>query len=266
MLADYHTHTSLCHHAEGWPVEYAAAAVAAGLPELGCSDHSPMPEDDFDEWRMARSDLPRYVESVEAARAAHPGLPVRLGLEVDYFDEGGSWLDTLEGLAPWDYLIGSVHYLPGGWDVDNPKWLSLGRWEQQPVEEVWQAYFAAYERCIRSGRFDFCAHPDLVKKFGHRPAGDLRRFYEPVVQAVVDVNAILELNTAGLRNSAGEQYPSRGFLQVLAEAGTPIVISSDAHRPGDVGRDFDRALIMAREAGFRHTVRFQGRQRTLHPL
>jgi len=266
MLADYHTHTPLCRHAEGWPIEYAAAALARGLPELGCSDHSPMPEDDFDDWRMARRDLPRYLDSVEEARAAHPGLPIRLGLEVDFLDEGGRWLDHLESAAPWDYLIGSVHYLPGGWDVDNPKWLALGRWEQQTVEEVWQAYFAAYERCLRSRRFDFCAHPDLVKKFGHRPAGDLRRFYEPVVQAAVDTQSILELNTAGLRNSAGEQYPSPEFLELLAQAGLPIVISSDAHRPADVGRDFEQALSLARQAGFRHTVRFHVRHRTVLPL
>jgi histidinol-phosphatase (PHP family) len=266
MLADYHTHTALCRHADGWPADYAAAAAAAGLAELGCSDHSPMPDDDFDDWRMHRGEMSRYVDAVEEARAAQPGLPVRLGLEVDYLDEGGAWLDTLESMARWDYLLGSVHYLPGGWDVDNPKWLALGRWEQQTVEEVWEAYFAAYERCIRSRRFDFCAHPDLVKKFGHRPGGDLRRYYDPVVQAVVDTGGVLELNTAGLRNSAGEQYPSQGFLEVLAEAGAPIVISSDAHRPADVGRDFDRALTLAREAGFRQTIRLQDRQRTLVPL
>lgn len=266
MVSDYHTHTVLCHHAEGWPVDYAAAAAARGLAELGCADHSPMAEDGFDDWRMARGDLPRYVDAVEEARAAHPSLPIRLGLEVDYFDDGAAWLDDLEDMARWDYWIGSVHYLPGGWDVDNPKWLSLGRWEQQTVEEVWQLYFATYTRCIRSKRFDFCAHPDLVKKFGHRPGGDLRRFYDPVAQAVADTGAILELNTAGLRNSAGEAYPSQEFLAVLAQTGAPIVISSDAHRPDDVGRDFERAETLARQAGFRQTVRFSGRERILVPL
>ena len=133
MLADYHTHTALCRHAEGWPVDYAAAAAAISLPELGCSDHNPMPEDDFDDWRMARHDLSRYVKSVEEARSLHPEMPVRLGLEVDYMEGGDAWLDHLEAAAPWDYLIGSVHYLPGGWDVDNPKWLSLGRWEEQTI-------------------------------------------------------------------------------------------------------------------------------------
>jgi histidinol-phosphatase (PHP family) len=266
MVSDYHTHTLLCRHADGWPVDYAAAAAARGVEELGCSDHNPMPDDGFDDWRMGRADLPRYVEAVEAARAAHPQLSIRLGLEVDYFDDGGAWLDALEGMAEWDYWIGSVHYLPGGWDVDNPKWVSLGRWDEQTVEDVWDRYFATYVRCLRSGRFEFCGHPDLVKKFGHRPSGDLRRYYEPVAQAVLDTGTILELNTAGWHTAAAEAYPGEEFLKVLAQTGMPLMISSDAHRPDNVGRDFERAVELAREAGFRQTVRFHKRQRTVVPL
>lgn len=219
---------------------------------------------------MAREELPAYFEAVDAARAAFPALPLRLGLEVDYFADGShggdAWVQELAAAAEWDYLIGSVHYLPGGWDVDNPKWLGSGRWEQQPVEDVWTAYFKAYEACLRSQLFDFYAHPDLVKKFRHVPEGDLRRFYEPIVQAVVDTGAILEINTAGWRNTAGEQYPSRQFLELLASAGMPVVISSDAHRPDDVGYEFERALALAWECGFRHTVRFHRRQREIIPL
>lgn len=265
MLADYHTHNVLCRHAEGWPADYAEAAKRAGLAELGCSDHNPMPAA-FDDWRMDRSELALYVEKVQEAREKHPDLPVRLGLEVDFLAGGEAWVEELAAMHPWDYLIGSVHYLGNGWDVDNPKWVGSGRWEQQPVEEVWQEYFAAYARCIRSGLFDFFAHPDLVKKFGHRPKGDLRPFYEPVVQAAADTGAVLEINTAGLRNSAGEQYPSRVFLEMLASTGAPVVISSDAHKPGDVGRDFEQALGLAWEAGFRQTARWENRRREIVPL
>ena len=79
-LADYHVHTPLCHHASGWPVEYARRAVELGLGELGFADHSPMPAH-FDDWRMLREDLPRYLDEVEKARAQFPQLTIRLGLE-----------------------------------------------------------------------------------------------------------------------------------------------------------------------------------------
>ena len=66
---DYHLHTPLCHHATGWPIDFARRAVELGFSEIGFSDHSPMSEQ-FDDWRMALADLPRYLEAVEEARAS----------------------------------------------------------------------------------------------------------------------------------------------------------------------------------------------------
>src|SRR5208337_2466085 len=72
--------------------------------------------------------------------------------------------ERLSEKASWDYLIGSVHYIAPGWDVDNPKHLS--RFKQYPVDEIWDLYWNHYVRCIESGLFDFVAHPDLPKNSG----------------------------------------------------------------------------------------------------
>ena len=260
-LTDYHTHTPLCHHAQGWPVDYARVAVERGLAELGFADHNPMPPmlEPFDDWRMALADLPRYLDAVEEARAAFPQLPIRLGLEVDYLVGQEAWIEQLAGMARWDFLIGSVHYIAPGWDVDNPAHLS--RFTSQPVAEIWKLYFDAYEKCIRSGLFDFVAHPDLPKKFGHRPEGDLRRFYEPVIAALAETGTAFEINTAGLRKPAGECYPAPEFLRLAREAGVSVLINSDAHAPEEVGAGFEAGLALARQAGFTEVVRFEGRQR-----
>ena len=67
METDYHTHTPLCHHAEGTPQEYVEAAIAAGLSEYGISDHAPQTPEPFDDWRMAMADLPRYLDWIAEA-------------------------------------------------------------------------------------------------------------------------------------------------------------------------------------------------------
>ena len=262
-LTDYHTHTPLCHHAQGWPLDYARVAVERGLAELGFADHSPMPAalEPFDDWRMALADLPRYLDAVEEARAAFPQLPIRLGLEVDYLRGHEEWIEELAGMAHWDFFIGSVHYIGPRWDVDNPAHLS--RFESQPVAEIWQVYFNAYERAIRSGLFDFMGHPDLPKKFGHRPEGDLRRFYDPVIAALAETGTAFEINTAGLRKPAGECYPAPEFLKLAREAGVSVLINSDAHAPEEVGAGFETGLALAREAGFTEVVRFEGRKRSV---
>ena len=261
-LTDYHTHTPLCHHAQGWPADYARVAVERGLAELGFADHSPMPAalEPFDDWRMALADMPRYLEAVDAARSAFPQLPIRLGLEVDYLAGHEGWIEELAGMADWDFLIGSVHYIAPGWDVDNPAHLS--RFTTQPVAEIWELYFSAYEKCIRSRLFDFVGHPDLPKKFGHRPGGDLRRYYVPVIAALAETGTAFEINTAGLRKPAGECYPTLEFLNLAREAGVGLLINSDAHAPGEVGAGFEAGLALAKEAGFTELVRLERRKKS----
>jgi histidinol-phosphatase (PHP family) len=264
MLADYHLHTPLCLHAEGHPRKYAAQALTSGLAEIGFSDHNPMPEY-FDDWRMPIADFPRYLDMVEEARANFPALPIRLALECDYLEGREAWTDEQANSADFDYLIGSVHYIAPGWDVDNPKHLS--RWRDAgAVEEIWSRYWKLYAQMIRRQQFDFYAHPDLPKKFGLRPCGDLRPYYEDTIQALADTNGVIEVSTAGLRKDCREMYPSREFLDMAFAAKIPIVISSDSHAPGEVGIHFDQALSFVREVGYRSSVRFRKRQRIEVPL
>ncbi len=256
-------HTPLCRHATGHPVEYAREALRKGLPEIGFADHNPMPKP-FDDWRMDIGDFPRYLELVQEAREQLPGLPIRLGLECDFIAGKEDWIHKLAGMAPWDYLIGSVHYLTPDWAVDNPAY--VGRYHEYPPEELWSLYWRAAEQCARSGLFDFIAHPDLVKIFGSRPPGDLARYYEPVIAALAETGGAFEINTAGLRKPVHELYPAPGFLKLARQAGVPLVINSDAHHPGQVGMDFDAARALAREAGYTTSLRFRNRERSEVPL
>ena len=113
---DYHMHTPLCRHAAGEPVEYAHQAVAIGLTEIGFSDHSPMRQDDFDNWRMNQDQLDEYVAKVRLAQRDFPQLVIRLALEVDYLPGQEDWIRELAARHPWDYFIGSVHYVSDAWD------------------------------------------------------------------------------------------------------------------------------------------------------
>ncbi len=257
MRTDYHLHTPLCGHAVGAPREYVLAAQRAGLAEIGFSDHNPMPTQ-FDDWRMAPGQLPEYFALIAEARREFPDYPIRLGLECDFIPGQENHIRELAARAEWDYLIGSVHYITPDWDVDNPK--HLKRWNEQPVEQVWQLYFEAYTKMAQSCLFDFLAHPDLVKKFGHRPGGDLPRFYLPTLDAMAEAGSVMEVSTAGLRKEVGEIYPSRDFLVAARQRNIPIVINSDAHAPEEVAYEFDRAYALVREIGYTQVMRFQNRR------
>jgi histidinol-phosphatase (PHP family) len=259
MPANYHTHTPLCRHAEGEPEAYIDAALAAGLSEYGISDHAPQVPEPFDDWRMPAAELPEYLRWIGRATAHAAGrIPVRHGLECDWLPGCETWIADLASRHEWDYLIGSVHYL-GDWDFDNPKW--LGRWAASDVDEVWKRYWQTYARMAESGLFDILGHPDLIKKFACRPAGDLARYYEPVIDAIAASGCVIELNTAGWHKPCAECYPSPVFLDLACSAGIPLVISTDAHAPSEVGRDIVRAVEVAKAAGYRETQLFEKRKR-----
>lgn len=252
--ADYHMHTPLCRHASGEPTEYAAQALRAGMDEIGFSDHSPMPQDDFDNWRMRLDQLDEYVEKVKKARQDHPQLVIRMALEVDYLPGGEDWVRELAKRHPWDYLIGSVHYVEEGWDVDNPTKISI--WKARDCWEVWSAYFQRLEAAAGSGLFQILGHADLPKKFNFYPQRSLDQLYAPFLRAASRRQVAIELNTAGLRKECKEIYPSQALLRMAQREGVAITFGSDSHAPEEVGMNFVEAVQWAREAGYAHYLRF----------
>jgi len=259
LPADYHTHTPLCRHATGEPTELAAQAVRLGLKEIGFSDHNPMALDDFDDWRMRTAELDEYVRRVERARRDHPGLVIKLALEVDYLPGHEDWIRDLAARHPWDYFIGSVHYVSESWAIDNPA--TISEWKSRKPMDVWTAYFERLTMAAESGLFEIIGHADLCKKFCFYPAEDCTQLFKTFLQAAKRRGVAVEINTSGLRKECKEIYPSARIVHLAAQLGVPITFGSDAHAAKEVGLNFAEAVQLARSAGYRHYCRFTSRQR-----
>ena len=114
----------------------------------------------------ARADLDAYVDCVLEAKSQ--GLPVVLGLEVDYYR--GRMHDVQRLLAgyPFDVLLGSVHWI-GVWRFDDlSDDVSMNEWSARDVDRAWEDYALAIEELAASGTCDVLAHPDLIKVAGFR--------------------------------------------------------------------------------------------------
>lgn len=257
-------HTPLCRHAQGEPIELAAQAVNLGLTEIGFSDHSPMARDDFDDWRMRAGQLNEYVAAVQKARGAFPQLTIKLALEVDYLPGQEHWIRHLASLHPWDYFIGSVHYVSDTWAIDSP--YTLAEWKHRDPMEVWTAYFERLTMAIKSGLFEIVGHADLCKKFCFYPKEDCTPLFEKFLQAAKENDVAIELNTAGLRKDCKEIYPSRQIVEMAFRKGVPITFGSDAHAPGEVGLNFAEAIELARNVGYTRSRLFTQRHRKDVPL
>jgi histidinol-phosphatase (PHP family) len=275
MLTDYHLHlrpdedeTTFERYFTAANAErYRAAADAAGIEELGVSEHVYRFRQSLDLWshplwlENANDDLDAYCEFVRSTS-------LRLGVECDYVPGAEERTAAMLEARDFDYVVGSVHFIgDGDAAVDHD---GFDVWEGGgDAEAIWGRYFEHFDRCARSGLFDILAHPDLVKVWGQGrplPEGDLRRFYEPAVEAVVAGGSAVELSTAGLRKPVGELYPARAFAELLAEAGVPFALSSDAHLPEQVGFGYDRAVEFLDELGVGEIAVFEKRARRMAPL
>lgn len=204
----------------------------------------------------ARADLDTYVEVVQAVQA--DGLPVALGLEVDFYQDRMDEVATLLDGYPFDVLLGSVHWL-GAWRFDclhEPA--IMAEWRAREIDAVWADYTRAMEELGSSGACDVFAHPDLVKVAGYLPV-DPGEFYDRITEAAVSSGMAAELSSAGWRKPVAEQYPASPFLERLVARGVPLTTASDAHSLPDVA---DRATDLRRllhEAGVDHLRAFRRR-------
>lgn len=275
MIVDYHMHLRgpavrpgeepLVHDAATIET-YLERARAAGIDEIGFSEHVYYFRQTADIWELEYQrerclhDLDAYAEAVLEARRR--GLPVKLGLEVDYVGAKQARLAEILAPYPWDYLLGSVHWIDGLAVDQRP-----GLWAELPVEGVWRRYWAAVAELAASGAVDVLAHPDLVKIWDLRPDGAVRdELQEHAAQAIAAAGAAVEISTAGLRKHVGELYPDVGFLRACAELGVPVTLASDAHQPEIVGHELPRAIELAHAAGIDTVAVFDGRRRHLEPL
>jgi histidinol-phosphatase (PHP family) len=274
MLTDYHLHlrpdedgtTSERYFTAENVDRYLAAAAAKGIGELGVSEHVYRFRQALELWQHplwvenAHDDLDEYCEFVRAT-------PLRLGIECDFVPGAEKRTAALLEARDFDYVVGSVHFVGDGDAALDHKGFDI--WNGSEAEEIWQRYFDAFGEAARSGLFDILAHPDLVKVWGGErplPEGDLRRFYEPAVEAIIAGGAAVELSTAGLRKPVGELYPARPFAELCAEAGAPFALSSDAHLPEQVGFAYDPALDFLEAIGVEQIAVFERRERRLEPL
>jgi histidinol-phosphatase (PHP family) len=275
MLTDYHLH--LRPDDADTPAErfftdanverYLAAAASAGVEELGVSEHVYRFRQALDLWRHplwvenARDDLDAYCEFVR-------GTPLRLGVECDFIPGAEEKTAALLEARDFDYVVGSVHFIGEGDSAVDHTGFDVWEGSDDP-EEIWRRYFEALADCARSGLFDILAHPDLVKVWGRdRPApeGDLRRFYEPAVEAIAESGIAVELSTAGLRKPVAELYPALAFAELCVEAGAPFALSSDAHLPEQVGFEYGKAVDFLDALGVGEISVFEQRRRSLAPL
>ena len=295
-MIDYHVH--LWPHDEradegdlvlGRVAEYTDAAARQGVREIALTEHlfrfvqgraivdrwwetvegpsarhlEASVEAYFD--HHATADLDRYVETALAAKGA--GLPVKIGLEVDYYPGRMGEVAHLLSGYPFDVLLGSVHWL-GNWMFDDlADAAQMAEWDRRSVADSWRAYADALEELAGTGACDVLAHPDLIKVVGRVPDGGVvEECEERIAEAAASSRLAAEISSAGLVKPCREDYPSPSLLRRFAARGVPVTFASDTHGSVRVGDRNDELVAAAVAAGYESVRSFEERVGADAPL
>ena len=264
LPADIHMHSKLCGHAVGEIDEYVKQAIVLDLAAIGFSFHLPIRIPVTYKVNVSREELDFLATEIERLRGTYGGrIPILFGGEADYLPGNEREVADLAAAYPFDYLIGSVHFI-GDWAFDHLA--EIARFDAWDRRELYETYFRLVREAIRTGLFDVVGHVDLVKKFGHRLEGDWSDIIAAVCDEARSHRQCIEINTAGFDKPVGEQYASEAIVRQAFGVGVPIAFGSDAHAPREVGRHFAQAVALARAAGYTSYASFRRREMSLRPI
>ena len=254
ILCDLHVHTDR-DHGHSSAAEMAAAASRAGLQTLGLVGHAATVFPCH--YAMTEENEAAFLAETEALRRQYAGrLAIFRGIELDYFSPLTE--------KPYDYRIGSVHYVDCGGEIlsvdSDPNDLIAGA--KHHFGGDWQALCRRYYETVAGLGAKFAphivGHIDLVTKFNE---GDClfstedRRYRHAAMEAVdvlLTADPLFEINTGAIsRRCRTTPYPAPFLLRHIRQRGGRILLSSDAHHHDHLCFGFDTAAQLARSCGFR---------------
>ena len=220
-----------------------------GLTEIGFAEHVDL-DSELEEYQFL--DFPNYYKTIKELQKEAP-ISIRCGVEVSY-QQGleDSIQEYLAGKA-CDFVIGSVHEVHG--TLMDHTFLK----QFSPLD-----YFEAVKKLVESGLCDIVGHLEYFKRWGNSySSSPFKDAICSVLQLMIEKNAVLEINTSGLRHPARDTYPSFEVIQWYRDLGGELIsLGSDAHAVKDLAFQFSPVIQALLSEGFCTVATFNKRKMT----
>lgn len=226
LVANYHTHTKRCQHAVGEEREYIEQAIEQGIQILGFSDHIPCPfkTEYISHIRMTMDEAEEYMERLRKYQKEYRNdIHLYAGFEAEYIPEFYEEQIKLCDRIGCDYLILGQHFMRS--EEFGP--YSGGR---NTSEELLIEYVDSIITAMKTGRFRYLAHPDLIYYVGEDEIYQLHM--KRLCEAMKQMHIPMELNILGARDQ--RQYPTERFWELAGQVGNDVIIGIDAHSPNQI--------------------------------
>lgn len=264
---DLHTHHERCGHAEGNIRNYIEAAIQNGLDMIGISDHSPFfysgQEQLYPNIAMGKNEFPHYIQEIVELKKEYQGkIDVLLGVEADFFPEHLDLYREELNRYPFDYKIGSVHFVNGESIFEKSRWDNQSEAQLKAIKE---SYYQLIRQSARSGLFQILGHIDAMKTF-YYPFSDIKtKTVDETLQVISECGVAIEVNTSGPLKGC-DWYPNEDILERAHYFGMDITFGSDAHTPERTGDQFQLVKEKLKEIGYNKWCYFKEQEKINLPL
>ncbi len=252
-LSSPHVHSEFCDGRSG-ARQMVQAAISKGFVSLGISSHAVQ---DFDpDYCVVPEREQDYIDTIRALQNEYEkDIRLWLGMERDML--------SIADRSRYEYVIGSVHYLPQGdhrvvVDGDAARLKeAIERCYQGSGAAFARHYYQLLGRYVRDYKPDIIGHFDLVMR--HNQQHQLFDPEQPEVMATAlealehcrQGCELMEVNTGALfRSGARSPYPALPLLRHWRAIGGQVILSSDCHEASGLDSGYEQGLQLMREAGY----------------
>lgn len=231
MLANYHTHTERCFHAEGSDREYIENAIESGMKVLGFSDHCPwiFPDGYVSGIRMPASFADDYFKSLTALKKEYADdITIYIGFESEYIPELIEEQDKFLADYPVDYMILGQHSIA---PENLSPYMGRATYDYNNLKK----YVDLIIEGMESGRYKYVAHPDLCHFIGDKEI--YIKHYTRLCEYLKSKDIPIEINMLGFVTN--RHYPSAKFMEIAQKVGNKAIIGCDAHYPEMLNDDYN---------------------------
>jgi histidinol-phosphatase (PHP family) len=261
MLVDYHCHTHFSADSYTPMAEQCEAAISKGVKQIAFTEHEDYNPNDVTSFFFKHE---AYLEEMARCRERYGDrLTIRAAIEVSEPHVHPEKAGPVLAKHPWDFVLGSLHWMQPGINAFDEAFMThAGDWRVS-----FRNYFAEMITLAQAGDFDILSHIDYPSRYNkhvHAGAYDIREYEDiirEVLRAVIARGKGIEINTNPLRKGLADPNPPAVVIRWYHELGGEILtLGSDAHMPKDVGAGIDRAMAIAKDAGFTHIAVFEQRK------
>ena len=257
-LYDYHIHSINSSDGRNTVSELCVDAIASGMKEIAVTDHF---EPSFGNEAYPYYNVGNYFFDIMRVKAIFRNeLKIKSAVELGQPHLFPEYSQKLIDSNAYDYVLGSAHKMKEGKDFGDIAY------SRENIAEYCNKYLDELKSLVEWNKFDCVGHIDLIKRYASRfkIKADLmsyRERLELVLKKVITNGKGIEVNTSGLRQSAGECLPGFSIIRLYRQLGGEIItVGSDAHTARDVGSGIMDAVELISLAGFRYMTVYTARQ------